>query len=220
MNSRIRGGDAARAAVAMSERLPVVLQPSGAVGPSAPKQSASDGRRPPRVRKPSPHHDVLYADGPDLDAHRAELRAAFGQTASDQFVEVMMGKLVAGMRPNPFDTLPEATLNAAIAMISSLKPASEFQALMAMQMVITGFSALRMQELSQRHLGEDNIAVYGGYATRLVRLQTELLQAFDRHRRGNTQTINVHHVDIHPGGKGVISVLNAPPVSHGGGGTK
>ena len=74
---------------------------------------------------------------------------------------------------------------------------------MATQKVLAGFSALRMQELSQRHLGEENIVVYGGFANRLIKLQIELLQAFDRHRRGNTQTINVHHVDIHPGGRGV-----------------
>ncbi|MGY3698946.1 hypothetical protein ACVIGA_009088 [Bradyrhizobium sp. USDA 3240] len=217
MKSRIRGGDAARSAVAMSERLPVALQDadtvrSSMVGADFIKRAG----RPPRVRKPSPNHDVVCADGPDLEAHRAELRAAFGQTASDEVVEVLMGKLISGLRPNPFDVLPEATLNAAIAMIASLKPGSEFQALMATQMVIAGFSALRLQELSQRHLGEENIAVYGGYANRLIRLQTDLLQAFDRHRRGNTQTINVHHVDIHPGGRGVIGVVNTRVGTDGG----
>jgi hypothetical protein len=217
MSSRIRGGDAARAAAAMSERLPVVLQPSGAVEPSLPEHDSIKRGRPPRVRKPSPQHDVVYADGADLEAHRGELRAAFGETTSDQFVEVMMGKLISGLRPNPFDVLPEATLNAAIAMIYSLQPTSEFQALMATQMVIAGFSALRMQELSQRHLGEENIAVYGGFANRLIRLQNELLQALDRHRRGNTQTINVHHVNIHPGGRGVIGVVNAHLGRDGGG---
>lgn len=216
MKSRIRGGDAARAAVSMSKRLPVALQPCGAGDPSLPEQESVRPQRPPRVRKPSPQHDVVYAADSDLDAHRAELRASFGETTSDQFVEVMMGKLISGLRPNHFDVLPEATLNAAIAMIDSLKPASEFQALMATQMVIAGFSALRMQELSQRHLGEENIAVYGGYANRLIKLQNEMLQAFDRHRRGNTQTINVHHVDIHPGGRGVIGVVNARQGSEGG----
>jgi hypothetical protein len=41
------------------------------------------------------------------------------------------------------------------------------------QTVIAGFSALRMLELSQRHLGEENIAVYGGYANKLIKLQND-----------------------------------------------
>jgi hypothetical protein len=31
---------------------------------------------------------------------------------------------------------------------------------------------------------EDYIRVYGGYAIKLLRLQTDLIQALDRHRRG------------------------------------
>jgi len=54
-----------------------------------------------------------------------------------------------------------------------------------------------MMELSQRHLGEENIAVYGGYANRLLKLQNELIETLNRNRRGNTQTVNVRHVHIH-----------------------
>jgi hypothetical protein len=59
------------------------------------------------VRK-SPGHDIIHAPTDDLDAHRARLREAFGGTQSDQFVETMMGKLISGLRPNPFDVLEEA----------------------------------------------------------------------------------------------------------------
>jgi hypothetical protein len=111
---------------------------------------------------------VIYAPTSDTDAHRAELRAAFGETLSDQFVEVMVGKLICGLRPNPLDVLEEATLNAAIAVIASLKLTSELEALLATQAVIAGFSGFRMMELSQRHLGEENIAVYGGYANKVA----------------------------------------------------
>ena len=41
-----------------------------------------------------------------------------------------------------------------------------------------------MMELSQHHLGEENIAVYGGYANKLIKLQNDLLQTLDRRRRG------------------------------------
>jgi hypothetical protein len=151
---------------------------------------------------------VIHAPTSDTDAHRAELREAFGDTLSDQFVEAMMGKLISGLRPNPFDVLEEVTLNAAIAVIASYKPASELEAFLMTQSVIAGFSGLRMLELSQRHLGEENIAVYGGYASRLLKLQTELIETLNRHRRGNSQSIVVKHVHIHAGGQGVIGIVN------------
>ena len=50
----------------------------------------------------------------------------------------------------------------------------------------------------QRHLEEAYIGVYGGYGTRLLRLQLELIQALDKHRRGNKQTVEVRHVHIYP----------------------
>src|SRR6478672_13705097 len=117
-----------------------------------------------------------------------------------------MGKLISGLRPNPFDALDEATLNAALAVIASFKPTSELEALLATQTVIAGFSAFRMMELSQRHLGEENIAVYGGYTNRLLKLQGELLKTLDRRRKGNSQSIEVKHVHIHAGGQGVIGI--------------
>lgn len=209
MKSRIRGGIAVRAAVAMAERQPVPLQATDVVGPSLPVPAAGYRKGPPRVRKPSRSHDVICAPTVDLDAHRADLRGAFGETLSDQFVETMMGKLICGLRPNPFDILEEATLNAALAVIASIKPRSEIEAFLATQAVIAGFSALRMLELSQRHLGEENIAVYGGYANKLLKLQNELIDALNRHRRGNSQTVNVRHVHIHRGARGVVGVVNA-----------
>jgi hypothetical protein len=116
--------------------------------------------------------------------------------------------VISGLRPNAYDILEEATLNAALATVASLRPESEIEALISVQIVIAGFSALRMLELSQRHLSEENIAVYGGYANRLLKLQSELLQTLDRRRRGNSQSIVVKHVHIHPGAQGVVGIVN------------
>jgi hypothetical protein len=57
-------------------------------------------------------------------------------------------------------------------------------------------------------MGEENIAVYGGYANRLLKLQGELLKTLDRRRKGNSQSIEVKHVHIHAGGQGVIGIVN------------
>ena len=192
----------------MADRRPVPLLANDIVGPFKPPPAENRHRRPPCVRKPSPIHDVIYAPTRDTEAHRAGLRAAFGETLSDQFVEVMMGKLISGLRPNPFDVLEEATLNAAIAVITSVKTTSELEALLATQAAIAGFSAFRMLELSQRHLGEENIAVYGTFAVKLVRLQNEMIEAINRQRRGNSQSIVVKHVHIHPGAQGVVGIVN------------
>jgi hypothetical protein len=82
-------------------------------------------------------HDRCVAPTADLEAHRARLREAFGNTLSDEFVEVLLGKLMELLRPNPFDNLQEPTLNAALALIDSLQPRSEMEALMALQIVAT-----------------------------------------------------------------------------------
>jgi hypothetical protein len=215
MTSRIRGGDAARAAVETTERLPITLQATDLVGRHQPVEDFAEGRKPPRVRKPSERHDVIYPPAGDLETHRAMLRATFG-TLSEEFADTMMGKIISGLRPNSYDILAEATLNAAIATVASLKPESEIEALLAVQLVIAGFSALRMMELSQRHLGEENISVYGGYANKLIKLQNDLLQNLDRRRRGNSQSIVVKHVHIHPGAQGVVGIVNRGENGAGG----
>src|ERR1700676_1380656 len=218
MRSRIRGGDAARATVATTERLPVPLQATDLVGPFQPMAEVAR-QKPPRVRKPSARHDIIHAPTADLDAHRAMLRITFG-TFSEEFADTMMGKVISGLRPNPYDPLGEATPNAALATIAPLRPESEIDALMSVQAVIAGFSALRMFELSQRHLGEENVAVYGGYASKLIKLQNDLLQILDRRRRGNSQSIVVKHVHIHPGAQGVVGIVNHEEGKNRGGDQK
>jgi hypothetical protein len=61
-----------------------------------------------------------------------------------------------------------------------------------------------------RSATDDYINVYGGYAIKLLRLQNELIQTFDRYQRGNKQTVEVRHVHIHPGGQGVVGIINPP----------
>ena len=216
MKLRIGGKESTYVAIEASKRDPIRVEAAddgapvdGAPLPQAPAAAPSDGRKaPPRLRKPSPHHDRCLAPTGNLESHRARLREAFGNTLSDEFVEVLLGKLMELLRPNPFDKLEEPTLNAALALINSIQPRSEMEALIAVQIVATGLSGLRFLRQSQHHMSEDFINVYGGYAIKLLKLQTELLQALDRHRRGHHQTDEVHHVHLYPGSQGVIGVVN------------
>ena len=179
--------------------------------------SELDRKVPPRVRKPLPRNDQWKAPTPDLEGHRKRLREAFGNTLSDEFVDVILGKLVEALRPGLYDQLEEATLNAALATIDSMQPRSELQALLAVQIIATGFAGLRFLRQSHRQMTEDYINVYGGYAIKLLRLQNEMIQTFDRYRRGNKQTVEVRHVHIHSGGQGVVGIINPPDDREGGG---
>src|ERR1700676_3730992 len=91
-----------------------------------------------------------------------------------------------------------------------MQPRSELQALLAVQIIATGFAGLRFLRQSHRQMTEDYIDVYGGYAIKLLRLQNEMIQTFECYRRGNKQTVEVRHVHIHSGGQGVVGIINPP----------
>src|ERR1700752_4945338 len=108
MKPRISGKVATYVAMEAKKRSPIRLMAPGgtpdAPGVPVPAQKPDDGRKvPPRVRKPSPHNDQCLAPTPDLEGHRKRLREAFGNSMSDEFVEVMLGKLIEALRPGPFD---------------------------------------------------------------------------------------------------------------------
>jgi hypothetical protein len=74
---------------------------------------------------------------------------------SDEFVEVLLGKLVEALRPGSLEALEEPTVNAALAIIDSMHPQSELEALLAVEIIGTGFSGLRLLRQSQRHMTQD-----------------------------------------------------------------
>jgi hypothetical protein len=215
---RITGKQATQVAMEAVKRRPIrlaasdqVQEPSSAlILTSDGSENVSDERKaPPRVRKPSPHNDQCLAPTADLEGYRARLREAFGNTMSDEFVEVILGKLIEALRPSPFDHLEEPTVNAALAIIDSMQPQSELQVLLAVQIIATGFSGLRFLRQSQQHMTAPFIDVYGNYAIKLLRLQAELISVFERYRRGNKQTVEVRHVHIHSGAQGMVGIVNA-----------
>jgi len=97
-----------------------------------------------------------------------------------------------------------------------INPQTELEALLAVQIVAAGFAGLKFLQRGQSHLEEAYISVYGGYGTRLLRLQLDLIQALDKHRRGHKQTVEVRHVHIHSGAQGVVGIINSGKDSSGG----
>jgi hypothetical protein len=204
------------------KRRPIALEPA----PNGLVESTSESHlpieanahartAPPRVLKPSRMNDQVLAPTQDLEAHRAALRQVFG-TLSEEYSQTMFGKLVAALRPNPYEHLDEATLNAAIALVASMKPETELQALLAVEIAAIGFAGHKLLRQSLQHLDEIHIGVYGNYALKLLRLQLDMIRALDQHRRGNKQTVEVRHVHIYPGAQGVVGIVNAGEREGGG----
>ena len=222
MKSRISGKEAVYVARESDKRRPIrLLAPEGVeepLGALVPSEGAEQARKaPPRVLKPSALNDQCVSPTPDLESHRKRLREAFGNTVSGEFVEVLLGKLLEALRPAALESLEESTVNAALAIIDSMHPQSELEALLAVQIIAAGFSGLRLLRQSQQHMTQDYIDVYGNYAIKLLRLQGEMIQTFERYRRGNKQTVEVRHVHIHSGGQGVVGIINPPDDREGGG---
>jgi hypothetical protein len=213
VKSRISGKEAVYVARESDKRRPIrLLAPEGGEEPLAalvPSEGSEQAREaPPRVLKPSALNDQCLAPTPDLESHRKRLREAFGNTMSDEFVEVLLGKLLEALRPAALESLEQPTVNAALAIIDSMCPQSELEALLVVQIIAAGFSGLRLLRQSQQQMTQDYIDTYGNYAIKLLRLQNEMIQTFDRYRRGNKQTVEVRHVHIHPGGQGVVGIIN------------
>jgi hypothetical protein len=217
VEKHIRGRAATNVAIENDKRRPIALEPTSTGMTALPSTTAVPAKMenrttsrtaPPRVRKPSRQSDQVYAPTGDLEGHRAALRSVFG-TVSEDFSQTMFGKLVALLRPNPFEDLDEATLNAAIALVASMHPQSELEALLAVEIAGTAFAGQKFLRQSQHHLDENYINVYGNYAIKLHRLQLEMIQALDRLQRGNKQTFEVRHVHIHPGAQGLVGIVNS-----------
>src|SRR3984893_17509109 len=77
----------------------------------------------------------------------------------------------------------------------------EGKALLAVQIIATGFSGLRLLRQSQRQMTEEFIDVYGNYAIKLLRLQNDMIQTFDRYRRATSRQSRCGTSTYIPGGR-------------------
>jgi hypothetical protein len=206
----ITGSQAVEVANKKLARLSLLPPQSGEQQLEKPRSDNEVAKKaPPRLRQPAKCGEVLVAPKAELQAHKAAFREVFGNTLSDEFVDEMLTQLGSALAPSHWDQLDPRTLNAAIALIASVKPQTELEALLAVQITATGFGSLKFLQRGQMHLEEAYISVYGGFATRLLRLQLELIQALDKHRRSHKQTVQARDVHIHSGAQGVVGIINS-----------
>jgi hypothetical protein len=94
-------------------------------------------------------------------------------------------------------------LNAALAMLSAIKPANELEAMLAVQMIATNQLALLSMRRASGAQTTEGRQLNGNLATKFSRTFTAQLEALDRHRRGGKQI--VEHVHVNDGGQAVFA---------------
>jgi hypothetical protein len=170
-----------------------------------------DRRRPARAKVRSRHYGSRSFSSPHADdaGFRARLADALG-TASSDFVDASLHQLiqVASHCDSP-EGGSEMELNAALALIESVRPANEIEAALALQMAAS--HRLAMEMLGKLRRGVTSTAnVYGALATKLLRAFTAQFEALDRKRRGGRQLIRVEHVTVQAGGRAIVGHVEAP----------
>ncbi len=158
----------------------------------------------------------LTPDFGGLECHQLRLLNAFG-TASRDFACLAVSRLAAIARHAGADLPTEAELNAALAAVDGLNPASEVEAMLAMQMYVAHNAALEMMERMRQATTMDAIQNYGAMATKMMRTYTTQVGALNKLRRGGEQTVRVEHVHVHAGGQAIVGAVTHP--HQGGGGT-
>src|SRR3954470_2844286 len=121
----IEGLEAARLANEQREPVSLLPSPGGEMQvekPLSPSANEVGKTAPPRLGKLGKRGDVILAPKAELQKHKAAFRQVFGETLSDEFVDEMLTQLVSALAPGAWDVLEAANLNAAIALIASVKP--------------------------------------------------------------------------------------------------
>jgi hypothetical protein len=167
----------------------------------------------------------LYADHSDEEGHQYRLADTFG-TRSLQFVHSMLNGLgdATANHSLDYDFNPgrpnQVAFNAALAVISGVRPKDEIEAMLAAHMAVTN---IVLPELVARtrgavagHRYEGNgikrLDVLGNLTTKFMRTYTMQVEALARKRRKGQQNIRVKHVHVYAGGQAVVGA-----VSHRGG---
>jgi hypothetical protein len=88
--------------------------------------------------------------------------------------------------------------------IDSMQPQSELEALLSVEIIAAGFAGLRFLRQSHRQMTEDYINVYGGYAIKLLRLQNEMIQTFDRFGAATSRQSRCGTSTYIPGGRELV----------------
>jgi hypothetical protein len=160
---------------------------------------------------------VHYPDHSDEEGHRYRLADTFG-TRSLQFVYSMLNGLCKatadhsqnfGFSPGSSDQL---AFNAALAVISGVRPKDEIEAMLAAHMAVANIALLELVARTRGTIaghiyegsGVKKLDVLGNLTNKFMRTYTMQVEALARKRRKGGQNITVRHLHVHAGGQAVV----------------
>ena len=148
----------------------------------------------------------------DAEGWMALAMQAFG-TVSPAFVETEIRAHDGCSDVPPAMSLSlETKMNAAIAVVESLQPQNEAEAMLAIQMAVTHAVAMGLLGRVSRtgeHMMLDHLAVYGNIAAKFVRAYTGQMEALAKLRRSVVQVTRVERVTVScAGGPAAPTVLS------------
>jgi hypothetical protein len=118
----------------------------------------------------------------------------------------------------PQQGLPrEIQLNAALAVVSGVRPRDELEAMLASQMAVTHALAMDMLGRTKQSPTVPYMQICAGIATKLQRTFVAQTEALAKLRRGGEQKVVVEHVHVHSGGQAIVGAVTNTPAAGGGG---
>jgi hypothetical protein len=153
----------------------------------------------------------ISAPHDDLDLWRVKLLDSLGTRSTDFAARTLaeVTELTSGGRVSQLAT------NAALALVSNMRPQNEAEALLLAQMA--GAHAGAVQAMKSMHRAEwfNQTEGWGRLANAFMRTYALQLQTLDKIRRRGAQTVRVEHVHVHEGGRAIVG-----HVETGGGGER
>lgn len=142
-------------------------------------------------------------NGEPLDEWRDRLKAALG-TMSDDFVEASLRRLIYACRLPGHSVTSSTSLSAALALIQSMEPANEMEAMLAVHVASLDAAALAMMGRLAESSMEARIRGASMAAAKLERALVAQISAYHRLKHGNRQTIRIEKMEIQPGAQAVV----------------
>ena len=137
----------------------------------------------------------VSADHVDSDVGGIALVSACG-TTSTEFFDFLLGHLLNGLHEKHSAPIDAKKLNAGLAVLTSLEPHDELEAMLIAQMVVTHDAAMDMLRQCRQTEYAPAFDRCGNMATKLLRTYTAQLEALKRYRSKGEQVVRVVHQNV------------------------
>jgi hypothetical protein len=151
----------------------------------------------------------------DVEGWVALACEAFG-SASRAFVEAEIARMMNALA-GCNDGIPlETKMNAALASIEGMKPTTEAEGMLLIQLAVTHAIATALLGRVSRtgeHMMLEHLSVYGNIAAKLLRAFTGQVEALSKLRRPAVQVVRVERVNVADGGQAIVGAIGNPGAS-------